>query len=129
DPTRDHLLPDGAVITSIDLPTPWADERAAYFRSISRFEAEWPLVECVVRARFDGQRITECGLGLGGVATVPLRLRAAESILTGAELTEDVIDRAAAACTDDASPLPETGYKVDLVNATVQETLERLRSS
>ncbi len=128
DATRDHQLPDGAVITSIDLPAPWPDERAAYFRSISRFEAEWPLVECVVRARFDGDRIAECALGLGGVATVPLRMGAAESILTGATLSDEVIGRAASACIDGASPLPETGYKVDLVTATVQETLERLRA-
>jgi xanthine dehydrogenase YagS FAD-binding subunit len=129
DATRDHQLPDGAVITSINLPAPWPDERAAYFRSISRFEAEWPLVECVVRARFDRDRITECRLGLGGVATVPLRMNAVESILTGPALSDEVIDRAATACSEGASPLPETGYKVDLVKATVQETLERLRSN
>ena len=128
DPTRDHQLPDGAVITSINLPAPSPDERAAYFRSISRFEAEWPLVESVVRARFDGERIVQCGLGLGGVAAVPLRMRAAESILTGASLSDEVIDRVATVCTDGASPLPETGYKVDLVKASVQETLGRLRA-
>lgn len=127
DARRDTQLADGAVIASIDLPAPWADERAAYFRSISRFEAEWPLVECVVRARFDGQQITECKIGLGGVATVPLRMEAAETMLTGAPLTDEVIKRAADACTEGATPLAETGYKVDLVAATVQETLERLR--
>ena len=129
DATRDHQLPDGAVIASIDLPAPWTDERAAYFRSISRFEAEWPLVECVVRARFDGDRVAKCCIGLGGVATVPLRMTAAEDILTGASLTDDVIAQVASACTEGASPLPQTGYKVDLIEATVQETLERLRSS
>lgn len=129
DATRDHQLPDGAVITSIGLPAPWADERAAYFRSISRFEAEWPLVECVVRARVDGDRIVECAVGLGGVATVPLRMGPAEAVLTGEALTDDVIGRAAAACSDGANPLPETGYKVALVEATVRETLERLRST
>ena len=129
DPTRDHQLPDGAVITSIDLPAPWPDERAAYFRSISRFEAEWPLVECVVRARFDGGRIAACRVGLGGVATVPLRMGAAEAILDGDSLSDDVIAQAAGSCAEGATPLPETGYKVDLVVATVQETLERLRAS
>ena len=129
DPSRDHQLPDGAVIASIDLPAPWADERAAYFRSISRFEAEWPLVECVVRARFDGDRVAECGVGLGGVATVPLRMDGAESVLRGDTLSDEVIQQAADACTEGASPLPETSYKVELVAATVRETLERLRAT
>lgn len=127
DATRDHQLPDGAVITSINLPAPWADERGSYFRSISRFEAEWPLVECVVRARFDGDRIAECAVGLGGVATVPLRVEAAEVALTGEPLSDEAISRAAVACSDGANPLPETGYKVALIEATVRETLERLR--
>ena len=128
DATRDHQLPDGAVIASIELPAPWADERAAYFRSISRFEAEWPLVECVVRARVDGDTVTECGIGLGGVATVPLRMTAAESILTDSTLSDDVIAEAANACTEGAQPLRDTGYKVELIAGTVQATLERLRS-
>lgn len=128
DPTRDHLLAAGEVIASIELPPPWVDEQAAYFRSISRFEAEWPLVECVVRARFDGDRVAECRIGLGGVATVPLRMEAAEAVLVGSPLSDDVIGQAAARCADGANPLPQTGYKVELIAATVQETLERLRS-
>lgn len=129
DPTRDHQLPAGGVITSINMPAPWTDERAAYFRSISRFEAEWPLVECVVRARFEGDTIAECAVGLGGVATVPLRVDAAAELLTGSALDDAAISAAAAACAVGANPLPETGYKVGLIEATVRETLERLRNS
>lgn len=129
DPTRDHQLPDGGIITAIQLPPAWEDEQAAYFRSISRFEAEWPLVECVVRARFDGSQVAECCVAIGGVATVPLRIDAAEAILTGTDLTDDVIEQASSACAEGARPLRDTGYKVDLIIATVQEALERLRES
>ncbi|MEM7341755.1 MAG: FAD binding domain-containing protein [Actinomycetota bacterium] len=129
DPTRDHTLADGAVIAAINLPAPWGDEVGAYFRSISRFEAEWPLVECVVRARVDGGTVTACGIGLGGVATVPLRMAEAEAALTGATIDDATIARVAGICAEGANPLPETGYKVDLVVATVTETLERLRTA
>ena len=44
-------------------------------------------------------------------------------------MTTPTISAVAQACTAGATPLPETGYKVDLVVATVTETLERLRSS
>ncbi|MGH1489396.1 MAG: FAD binding domain-containing protein [Acidimicrobiales bacterium] len=127
DATRDNQLPEGAVIASIDLPAPWGDERAAYFRSISRFEAEWPLVECVVRARFSGKQIADCRVAIGGVATVPLRMEAAEAILTGAQLSDEIIEQASVSCTEGTVPLRDTGYKVDLIAATVRETLERLR--
>ncbi len=129
DPTRDNALPHGAVIAAIHVPVNWDGEIGAYFRSISRFEAEWPLVEAVVRARMEGDTVAECGIGLGGVATVPLRMPAAESLLVGRPLDDATIATVSDACADGANPLPETGYKVDLVKATVQETLERLRAA
>ncbi|WP_436498908.1 FAD binding domain-containing protein [Actinokineospora sp. HUAS TT18] len=126
DPTRDHQLPDGEIVASVRLPAPWP-ERAAYFRAISRFEAEWPLVEAVARVRLDADGlVADCGIGLGGVATVPLRARAAEELLRGARLDEPTIERVSQACAEGATPLRETGYKVDLVVATAREVLERL---
>ena len=127
DPTRDHQLADGEVIAGIHVASGWAGERGAYFRSISRFEAEWPLVESVVRARFEGDTVAECRLAIGGVATIPLRMEAAEAVLAGSTLDDSTIRSVAEACAEGANPLPETGYKVDLVVATVIETLERLR--
>ncbi len=127
DPTRDNRLGDGELLTAVLLPAPWPDERAAYHRSISRFEAEWPLAEAVCRVRLDdGGRVADCGIGLGGVATVPLRMRAAEDLLRGSTLDDDTIASASAACTQRAEPLPETGYKVPLIEATVREVLERV---
>ena len=129
DPSRDHLLADDEVLTRVTLPPPAVGERAAYFRSISRFEAEWPLVEAVCRVVRDGAgRVTECGVAIGGVAPTPLRLSAVEALITGTQLDDDAITAAAAAATEGASPLPETGYKVQLVAATVREVLERVRS-
>ncbi len=127
DPTRDHQLSDGQIIAAVNLPAGWFDEKGAYFRTISRFEAEWPLVEAVVRARFHGDTVADIALAIGGVATVPLRMTAAEAALQGATLDDDAIARAAEICAEGVNPLPETLYKVDLVNATVIETLERLR--
>lgn len=129
DATRDHQLADGEVIAAIHVEPGWADERGAYFRSISRFEAEWPLVEAVVRANFDGDTVATCALAIGGVATIPLRMDAAAAILAGSTLDDATIRSAAEACAEGVNPLPETGYKVDLVVATVIETLERLRAS
>lgn len=128
DATRDHQLGDGEVIAAVAVEPGWAAERGAYFRSISRFEAEWPLVECVVRARIEGDVVADCRLAIGGVATVPLEMADAASLLTGGPLSDDRIAVAAAACTEGATPLPETGYKVALIDATVRETLERLRN-
>ena len=129
DPRRDHLLADDEVLTRVVLPPPVAGERAAYFRAISRFEAEWPLAEAVCRVvRDDAGRVTHCGLAIGGVAPTPLRLSAVEDLVVGSTLGDDVVDAAAAAATQGASPLPETGYKIELVEGVVREVLERVAS-
>ncbi len=129
DPTRDNQLADGEVVAAIEIADPWAGERAVYFRTISRFEAEWPLVEAVVRARFDGAAVAGCALAIGGVAAVPLAMDAAGAMLLGSTLDDATIRAAAEGCAEGATPLPETGYKVDLIVATVTETLERLRAT
>ncbi len=62
------------------------------------------------------------------VAPVPLRLNAVEELLTGSDLDDGTVAAAAATAGQGANPLPETGYKVQLVEATVREVLERVRS-
>jgi len=129
DATRDHTLGPSDVIRAVRLAEPWPHEQGAYFRSISRFEAEWPLVECAARATFNGTELAQVAVAIGGVATVPIRMRSAEVQLVNAELSDDAIRACATACTEGTSPLAETGYKVDLIVATVTETLERLRAT
>ncbi|EWT01289.1 oxidoreductase [Intrasporangium oryzae NRRL B-24470] len=128
DPTRDHTLGEAEVLTSVVLPPPAAGERAAYLRTISRFEAEWPLVEAVCRVlRDESGAVTSCAVAIGGVAPTPLRMPAAESVLVGTRLDDEAIGAAARACSDGANPLPETGYKVELIEATVRDVLEQVR--
>jgi xanthine dehydrogenase YagS FAD-binding subunit len=67
-------------------------------------------------------------LAIGGVAPIPLRLSAVEDLLVGSSLDDDAVSAAAAAATAGAKPLPETGYKVQLIEASVREALERVRS-
>jgi xanthine dehydrogenase YagS FAD-binding subunit len=125
DPRHDHKLTDGELLTHVHLPTAWPGERAAYFRAISRFEAEWPLVEAVARVALDGDMVTHAAVAVGGVATVPLRLPGVEAALVGSPATQEALTAAAAVATDGASPLPRTGYKLALLAGAVLEVLER----
>jgi xanthine dehydrogenase YagS FAD-binding subunit len=109
----------------VRIPAAWPGERAAYVRSISRFEAEWPLVEAVARLVIDDGTVTGAAVAVGGVATVPLRLPAVDEALIGYAPTGDVLAAAADRATDGATPLPLTRYKVDLLRGTVLDVLER----
>jgi xanthine dehydrogenase YagS FAD-binding subunit len=125
DPTRDHLLDAGEVLTRIHLPKPVEGERASYFRLMSRTWAEWPLVEVSVRLVAEGDSIGFARVAIGAVANVPLRLPRVEAALVGSPLTQATFERAADVATEGANPLPQTAYKVGLVRASVLEALEQ----
>jgi xanthine dehydrogenase YagS FAD-binding subunit len=126
DPTRDHLLDPGEVLTAVELPAPAHGERAAYHRAIGRAEAEWPLVEAVARLVIDGDgMVTSVAVAAGGVARTPLRLSEVEATLAGTKITWDALRAAASRVTGRCTPLPQTGYKVALFRDTVLEVLER----
>lgn len=128
DPTRDHLLETNEIVTAVILDSHWPEEHAAYFRAISRARAEWPLVEALVRFTLDPQEVIEkAAVAVGGVANVPLRLVEVEQTLVGQPATTESFQAAAALATGQAQPLPQTAYKVPLLEATLLETMQRAK--
>jgi xanthine dehydrogenase YagS FAD-binding subunit len=125
DPTRDHLLDAGEMLTSVTLPPPASGERSAYVRLMSRVWAEWPLVECVARLVVHDDTIDEARVCIGAVANIPLRLPEVEAALTGRAPTAETFAAAADHATDRANPLDQTRYKLPMITATVLETLEQ----
>lgn len=123
DPTRDHLLEPGALLTSVLLPAPNPGETAAYRRVAGRVAAEWPLVEAVCRLVVEEGRIVLARVAAGAVAPTPLRLRRVEQLLEGREAVEGVAVEAAAEAARGASPLPQTRYKVALVQNLVADVV------
>jgi xanthine dehydrogenase YagS FAD-binding subunit len=124
DATKDHLLATDEILTHIHLPKPIAVESAVYFRSISRARAEWPLVEVLVIAR-SGDSLNNVRVVIGGVANVPLRLPKVEAYLKGRSAQAAVYAEAGRLAAEDANPLPDTQYKVELVERSVAEAVER----
>ncbi|WP_159943225.1 MULTISPECIES: xanthine dehydrogenase family protein subunit M [unclassified Nocardiopsis] len=127
-PARDHVLEPGQVLVSVRLPVPREGERAAYRRATGRSRAEWPLVEAVTRVVLHEGRVSHAAVAVGGVARTPLRLPGVEAALTGARPGRHwgpEVEESLAALADLCSPLPATGYKVDLMRATVRDVLER----
>jgi xanthine dehydrogenase YagS FAD-binding subunit len=122
----DHALQPGEMIRSIELPLPLVDERGLYRRAISRSHAEWPLVEVCVRAVISGGMFRFIRITAGGIAPVPLRLTASEAILQGAPANPSTIAVAAERAIAEATPLPMTGYKLDLLRGLMHDLLERV---
>ena len=122
----DHALGANEMIKQIVLGAPLAGERALYKRAISRIYAEWPLVELCARAVVADGVFKFVRLGAGGIAPVPLRLKASEAALEGQRANAATIAEAARQATAGAKPLPMTGYKLDLLSGLVRDLLEQL---
>ena len=122
----DNALQPGEMIRGIELPARLQGERAFYKRAISRSHAEWPLVEVCARAVVKDGTFQFIRLAAGGIAPVPLRLKAAEAALQGKAANGLNIEVAAKLATSGAKPLPMTGYKLDLLEGVVRDLLEKL---
>jgi xanthine dehydrogenase YagS FAD-binding subunit len=71
----------------------------------------------------DGATVSRASIVLGGVAPVPIRATAAEEVLVGSTLDEDLLATAAEAALADARPLAHNGYKVPLTKTLVRDAL------
>ena len=125
DPHKDNSLKEGEVLTKIILPKALENEKTAYFRSISRARAEWPLVEVIARLLVLDNTITFASVAMGGVANIPILLPRVNETLLNQPGNDATMEKAAKIATEGANPSPDTAYKVDLVYGTVYETLRR----
>jgi len=130
DPSHDHTLQPGELLTKVLLPPPLTGEKAAYLRATSRAEAEWPTVEVLVRLQVNDDEtdrvITLARVAVGSVANIPMRLPGVEEALIGQPATPEAFQSAAARATEGTNPLPQTGYKVELLVNTIAAALSML---
>jgi xanthine dehydrogenase YagS FAD-binding subunit len=116
-------------LTPVVLPPPKTGEQSAYMRAISRARAEWPLVEVLARVGVENGAITWARIAVGHVAPRPLRLHAVETALVGAPADASALADIAAKAKDGAKPPPMTGYKLELLQGSIIEALERALAS
>lgn len=126
DPRQTHALPPGALLSAVHLPPPTPGDRSAYFRTIHRARAEWPLVEATVRVHTDASgAMTDLALAVGGVANRPMWYEEAARALLGLEPDDPKVDAVLAPLGKPDARLPGSAYKARLIPPTLRETLER----
>jgi len=126
-PTENHrqmtILGPGELIVEIRVPTPQQNSRGIYLKAMERQSWSFALVSVAAQLNFEGERIAEARLVLGGVAAIPWRAKDAENILRGQKFSEDLAERAAEAAVAGAQPLRYNAYKVKLAQALVKRAL------
>ena len=122
EPQRDTVLEPGELITAVELDPPPERTRQRYRKVRERRSFAFALVSVAVVLDSSG----DVRIALGGVAHAPWRARLAEEQLQGQAITEERVRKAARAELEQARPLRDNGYKVELAENLITATLLEL---
>ncbi|MDQ6892798.1 MAG: FAD binding domain-containing protein [Acidobacteriota bacterium] len=107
--------------------------RAVYKKLRRRGAFDFPVLSVGAAVRFDGDRVREARLVLGGVASAPLRLARSEDILRGRRLDEASILEAAQAAAGPSRPMDNTDFsflwRKEMTKKYVERALREIASS
>jgi xanthine dehydrogenase YagS FAD-binding subunit len=122
EPERDTILEPRELITAVELDPPPESSRQRYRKVRERRSFAFALVSVAVILDLNG----DVRIALGGVAHVPWRASRAEEMLRGGPIDEQRVTDAARAELDQAEPLRDNAYKVDLARNLIAATLLEL---
>jgi xanthine dehydrogenase YagS FAD-binding subunit len=123
DVRRENVLAADEVLTSVTLPAARPGWQGTYLKARERTAGDFPVVSVAVGYSLDAGLIRQARLVLGGVAPVPWRSHAAESMLEGQRPSPELATEAAAAAMADAQPLSHNAFKVEIGHALVERAV------
>jgi xanthine dehydrogenase YagS FAD-binding subunit len=124
-PERDNVLERGDLIVAVEVPARIEGRSSHYLKIRDRQSYEFALVSAAAGVATSGRKLTSVRLAMGGVAHKPWRLTAAESALRGVSLDDtNALKAAIATSFDEARPLPQNAFKIELAQRVVLRALE-----
>ncbi len=107
-----------------------SDATGTSFLKLRRHQTaiDMAVVNVATRVTLKKRRCESAAIALGAVAPISLRAKKAESMIAGAELNEEVIQKAAAAAATEAKPIDDvratSAYRRKMVAVLVRRSLE-----
>ena len=128
-PQREHTLCDDELITHLELPAQGLDPTGAkrgssYLKLRGRASYEFATVSVAASLTTREGLVTQAGIALGGVATIPWRVPAAESLLLGRPVTREGTQAFCDALLATATPTPQNAHKLDMARGAVWRLLK-----
>ncbi|MFC7673299.1 FAD binding domain-containing protein [Mycolicibacterium sp. GCM10028919] len=125
-PDRDTTLPNGALITAVEIPPPPEGARSTYRKVRDRASYAFAVTSVAAELVIDGDTIGSARIALGGVAHKPWRATEAEQALVGQSATGETFRAAADAELAQAEPQQGNEFKVELTKRAIVATLNTL---
>jgi carbon-monoxide dehydrogenase medium subunit len=126
------VLQKGEILVELVLPTSPGNSASSYLRFIPRNEMDIAVVGVGSFLQLGSDNIVEkARIALASVAPTPVRARAAEEALEGNVLTDELIETAAIAAVEAATPITDVRgsaeYRRELVKVLTRRTLRIAR--
>ncbi|MBZ5645104.1 MAG: xanthine dehydrogenase family protein subunit M [Acidobacteriia bacterium] len=125
---REHALKPNEILTRITIPAASQGLSNATYEVRQRQILDWPLATASVAFRLDGSTIRSARIVLGHVAPIPWSATAAETLIAGHSLSEDLSEQVGEAAVLGARPLSQNKYKVQLARVAVKRALLAARN-
>jgi xanthine dehydrogenase YagS FAD-binding subunit len=116
------VLESNELVTHVLLPRQ-PNVKSAHYEVKFKQSHDWPVTMAAVALVMNGTTVDSARVVLGAVAPVPWRSPAAEAVLKGKPLTEEVAAQAADAAVKNAVPMTQNGYKVQLARTTLMRAI------
>ncbi len=133
-----NILQPGEMLVSLVLPAPAPNSGAAFERFIPRNEMDIAVANAAANVTLsaDGSRFESARIAIGAVAPTPLFVKSAGEALAGQSVSDEVIEKAAAAARAAASPITDMRGSAEqrrhlvgvLTRRVVQTAVERART-
>jgi xanthine dehydrogenase YagS FAD-binding subunit len=125
---REHALKPNEILTRITIPAASQGLHNATYEVRQREMLDWPLATASVSFRLDGSTILSPRIVMGHVAPIPWSATAAETVLAGRSLSEELAEQAGEAAVQGARPLSQNKFKVQLARVAVKRALLAARN-
>ena len=122
------VLARNELIAQVAVP-PLAGKRAAYVKVTTRSADDWPALGVAVALDAQGRNVRSADVFVSAATEKPIRLKAAEAVLRGAEASETILKRAGEAAAGEVETMADArgsaSYKKELVRVFVARVVRK----
>lgn len=116
-------LKDKEMVKEILIPAAPLPSRQRFIKFTLRRPIDFAIVSVASLFAFDGEKVYDARLALGGVAPSPIRVDKAEDLLKGKRLDASLADEAGLIAVSDAKPLTNNGYKAKIAQTLIKRAV------
>jgi CO/xanthine dehydrogenase FAD-binding subunit len=126
-------LASNEILKEIQIPASTQNSKGVYIKLTTRGRMDLAIVGVAILITFDAENISDIKIGLGAVAPTPVRAIAAEKILRGRKITDELIISAAQKASEESSPIDDhrasAEYRKMMVEVLVKRGINQIISS